>query len=399
MTSNERLPPSVFTRVRKRDGATVYYYRYRAPGRRFRPQVTEKAGAVKKDGTRRAHNIMAARAATLLEERRIEIDNGTWVHPQERRPAPTITLRQLVDRFLKEYEPRSGSIRYYEERSKTWLAKLPAARPAVRIGSRDIERFRDSRGRKVSPSTVRKDLVALSTMFRWAQARGLVSHNPASPDLVRRPREPRKSNRRYLTHDEEAALLAKCIDWLQPIVRWALETGMDREEILLLRWTQIDEEAGVIEVPRRKTGVGRAIPLTSKLRAILKQARRVQSVTGDGRVFLGPGGKPISVHTAKSALRRAYAGAELEVPAQWKTLRHTLASRLAMADVPAAAIARMMGHTTQEVTDRYMHLSPGYLREARDRLEGPAEPDVRGGGATEGPAEQEKSLRGTRKGT
>lgn len=269
--------------------------------------------------------------------------------------------------FLEEYESRSGSNAYYAERSKIWLEKLPADRPVQQITAADIERFRNVRGRKVSASTVRKDLVALSTLFRWAMARRLIADNPADPSLVRRPPEPRH-DRGYLTKDEEEALLAACADWLRPVVEWCLATGMDREEVLELSWRQVDEEAGYISAPRRKTGVARMIPLTGDVKAILERAKKLRTVTGGLQVFLGPDGRRIHREAAKTALRRAYTAAGLEVRGQWKILRHTLASRLAMAGVTAAAIARLLGHTTQEITDRYMHLSPSYLAEAREAL-------------------------------
>lgn len=36
------------------------------------------------------------------------------------------------------------------------------------------------------PSTIRKDLITLGTMFRWAEAMGLCTGNPADPKVVKR---------------------------------------------------------------------------------------------------------------------------------------------------------------------------------------------------------------------
>lgn len=210
---------------------------------------------------------------------------------------------------------------------------------------------------------MRKDLASLGKLFRWAEARGYVQGNPAAPERVSRPAEP-KAHRGYLTDDQEAALLAVCDPWLSRVVRWAIGTGMDRSEVLSLSWDAIDTQAGVITAPRSKTGTDRRIPINSTLRGLLAEARRVRSVTAAGRVFLDDDGQPISVERVKSSLRRAYPRAGLPLRAPFKVFRHTFASRLVMAGVDAPTVARLLGHSTLAVTDAYMHLSPNHLRRA-----------------------------------
>src|SRR4029453_16183624 len=93
---------------------------------------------------------------------------------------------------------------------------------------------------------------------------------------------------------------------------------------------------------------------------------------GEGaRVFLGSPGAPLTVECVKSALRRAYADAELPIPTAgpFKVFRHTFGSRLAMKGHSAQAIARLMGHTTTAITDTYMHLSPSHLRDVMASLD------------------------------
>ena len=71
----------------------------------------------------------------------------------------------------------------------------------------------------------------------------------------------------------------------------------------------------------------------------------------------------------QTALRRAYDRSGVEVKAPFKIFRHTFASRLVMAGVDAPTIARLLGHTTLAVTDAYMHMSPGHLHNAMEKLE------------------------------
>jgi integrase len=52
----------------------------------------------------------------------------------------------------------------------------------------------------------------------------------------------------------------------------------------------------------------------------------------------------------------------------WHDLRHTFASRLAMAGVSMRHIADLMGHSEIQTTMRYAHLAPGHLADAVEKL-------------------------------
>lgn len=52
-------------------------------------------------------------------------------------------------------------------------------------------------------------------------------------------------------------------------------------------------------------------------------------------------------------------------------LRHTFASCLAMQGVSIGAIRRLMRHATSQMTDRYAHLSPDYLKDEAEKICGP----------------------------
>jgi integrase len=53
----------------------------------------------------------------------------------------------------------------------------------------------------------------------------------------------------------------------------------------------------------------------------------------------------------------------------WHDLRHTTASRLAMAGVDLYTISRILGHSDVSMTMRYAYLSPGFLQEAMSKLD------------------------------
>ena len=59
----------------------------------------------------------------------------------------------------------------------------------------------------------------------------------------------------------------------------------------------------------------------------------------------------------------------------WHDLRHTFASRLAMAGVPILAIQEALGHKNIAMTVRYAHLAPDFMADAVEKLV-PQEPST-----------------------
>jgi site-specific recombinase XerD len=80
-------------------------------------------------------------------------------------------------------------------------------------------------------------------------------------------------------------------------------------------------------------------------------------VTEDGRPFI------------RKAIRRWFEEAIFKAGIEdfsWHCLRHTFCSRLIMAGVPLKTAQELMGHKTIQMTARYAHLAPEYLRNAAD---------------------------------
>ena len=355
----------VHRQVRKKDAATIYFAVFTGPdGNRMKIKHKVVPGSAPQRDHQRARDA----ARNYANEQRAAVENGTWTDPRDERLDRPLTFEALVKQFLANYRTRSGQMFFYEQRSKQWLEHFGRQTPARTITVSDVDRFRRARSRIASDSTVRKDLVTLSTLSRWAQVRKLVEANPADYRLIRRPSEP-KHQRGYLTYDQEAALVGGCPPWLGRVVRWAINSGMDRQEVIDLTWGAVDELAGTVHATRSKTGVPRDVPLNGTLRSILGEAKRVRNVAGRNQVFLTDEGQPIALNAVKSGLRRAYKRAGISVAGEFKIFRHTFASRLAMSGHSAQSIARLMGHTTTTVTDTYMHLSPDHLRGVMESLD------------------------------
>ncbi len=148
--------------------------------------------------------------------------------------------------------------------------------------------------------------------------------------------------------------------WLRPLFVVALETGLSRGDLLGLRWSDVNLREGWIRVPRTKTKVEATIPLSPACRAALDECKG-RDVVG-ARVFLTEEGAPIPLGTVVRYFELAKALAGIERRFRFHDLRHSLASRLASRGVSIQIIARVLGHSSTRMAERYARPSEESLR-------------------------------------
>jgi integrase len=146
----------------------------------------------------------------------------------------------------------------------------------------------------------------------------------------------------------------------------ALHIGMRPSEQYGLDWSRVDLNRNSVSGPKTKTGKARPIRLNVVAVAAFKVLLK-RSLTGGGQVFVNIQGKPLQGY--KHWFDRAVEEAGLR-DFTWYCLRHTFASRLAMAGVDLLTISELMGHKTIQMTKRYAHLAPAHNQAAVDRLVG-----------------------------
>ena len=119
-----------------------------------------------------------------------------------------------------------------------------------------------------------------------------------------------------------------------------------------LDWAKVDLTRNFVSLPKTKTGKPRHIPLNVVPVAAFKVLQQ-RSINGQGAVFVNIQGQPLRGY--KHWFDRAGEGGGVR-DFTWYCLRHTFASRLAMAGVGLLTIAELMGHRTIQMTKRYAHL-------------------------------------------
>jgi len=222
--------------------------------------------------------------------------------------------------------------------------RVPLARRFVAsIRGMDIARFRDERLRKVTPSTVKRDLVLLGHVFEVARKEwGIHFHNPVRD--IKLPRD------RRLQAGEETRLLEACREahnpWLLPVVQLALETAMRQGELIRLRWEHIDLNRRTAHLPDTKNGESRTVPLSTTAVRVLRTLPR----SLHGQTFPG-----VTTEAIKRAYIRAVRRAGIE-NLRFHDLRHEATTRLFEKGLNIMEVASITGHKDLRMLRRYTHL-------------------------------------------
>ncbi len=149
---------------------------------------------------------------------------------------------------------------------------------------------------------------------------------------------------RNITKAEEDLLTSMDVDWLQPIITFAVSTGMRRGEIMNLEKGDIDLEGRYALIRTSKNGDPRAIPLSNRA---LEAVAKAMSVTE--KVFGEKGGERLQPANLEYNFRIAAKRAGLK-DLHFHDLRHTFATRLVRGKADLFALQKLLGHKSLEMT-------------------------------------------------
>lgn len=214
-----------------------------------------------------------------------------------------------------------------------------------------VQEFMDERLSEVSLATVQKDVSTLRAILNKAHREELLATPPRFPKF--KALEPRD---RWLTPNEEERLASCAAAHLVPLIRFAVDTGGRRAELLGLDWRQVDLARKRVVFLNTKNGENRTVRLCDRACAVLANLGPKEA----GPVFTYKGRAIRSVRTSFIAARKASGLDDV----RFHDLRHTFASRLVQAGVPLYDVGQLMGHKSLEMVQRYAHLAPDYQERA-----------------------------------
>ena len=234
-----------------------------------------------------------------------------------------------------------------------------------------------------TPRAANRALSVLSKMFSLAAAWGLAAEGTNPCRGVRKYKE--KKRERFLTRDEyrrlgqalveaemeaEAGIEGAASPYAIAALRLLMLTGCRLNEILTLRWDDIDRTAGEFRLRDGKTGA-RMVPLTPTAETVLAGIARAR---GNPWVIVG---KQPGAHlpTITADWYRLRARADLD-DVRIHDLRHSYASRALAAGESLSMIGKLLGHADIQSTARYAHLARETERLSAARVGGSIGADI-----------------------
>jgi len=329
----------------------------------------------------------AARVRTEIENR---VTGGTYSSD-----AHKVTVGEIAKRWRKaKYSPRradalrSTTTADYETALTLYILPRWGAVKMTDIRAGMLETWRNELLEKgaapdwkpLGASTVRKCLLVVGILFRYAMRDHVVSMNPAS--FVKKPTvRTRKAAEERLTPDQLAVLFGHCNGRTRVVVRLAATTGMREGGLFGLRWRDVDLKGRQVRISRQYThgkmvehgktdAASRDIGIDAKLAAELsawKLQQKPERREDDSLVIATSTGEPLSASNFLSrdfrpALKRA------GLPrVNFHSLRHTAATILASSNIPPGTVHRILGHANFATT---MKLYGGLTQEALEKAAG-----------------------------
>ena len=369
--------------LRRADGTTYYRARIRlADGSRVRVDVPAKYCTPAGGKTGRERAELYAEAAQEREDETGEL--AAKAAPRGRRGTPGAgeTADAWFDRYLPTKECGENHRRISGRNWANWITPVFGHKPMASIGRDDVEDVRDKldaaidRG-EIRHATAQNVWSTLTSALKAAYAARdrKLRVLPAPLGVILPPKKGNGRQRPWL-YPLEWELLMRCpavpIE-ARHLYAIALYSGLRPGELRALTWggdvdltariitvsKSFDETTGETKAPKTETGQ-RIVPIHENLLPLLEavQKRGGQTLAAmSGRVA----GR-FREHLALAGVtrERLTADTETEEAIDFRSLRDSHATWLALANVPHKIIQRRLGHKSGDTTDRYIKAAESF---------------------------------------
>jgi integrase/recombinase XerD len=222
----------------------------------------------------------------------------------------------------------------------------------------------------LSPSSIRRNISAVRTYFRFLLAEGALTRDPS--ERLETPKRWRTLPE-VLTVDEVSRLIAaptlddSLVFRDRAMLELAYGAGLRVSEWITIGVRDIMLEDKLVRVfgkgskerlvPIGRSAIGAVATYTRELRP------RLEKGSGKGILFLNARGEPLTRMGAWKILRRYVERARIEKRVSPHTLRHSFATHLLEGGADLRAVQEMLGHADISTTQIYTHVDREYLRQ------------------------------------
>jgi integrase len=368
---------------------------FKGTGRRFYAVKFKWNGTV----IQRRTKATTAKDARAIEGRlRSELAKGNF---GILRPSRPMTLAEFLKHDFAafnsaRFEVKPKTLNYYDYGARLLRDADIASLRLDEITSQHAAGFAAQHA-SMSPSTVNCALRTLRRALNLAEKWGKLTK---APDIELAKGE--RQRERVVTDAEFATYIALCRQPWRDVALLIRGEAMPPGECFKLRWEHITlNDGGLIRIHEGKTKARRRqLPMVPEVHRVLLDRFEQQGSPSEGWVFpSGSASGHFEQDSAKNqhaaALRGlAAAGAKVK-PFEPYCLRHTALTRFAESGCDAFTLAKIAGHSSITITQRYCHPQAEAIQNAFARLAAPdasAEPPKRQKGLPMGVTTKKRAL-------
>ncbi len=221
----------------------------------------------------------------------------------------------------------------------------------------------------LSPASIRRNVSALRTYFKFLVGEGHVQSDPS--DRLETPKRWRTLPEVLTVADVDKILGAPSLD--EPLafrdramLELAYSAGLRVSEWISIGVKDVLFEDGLVRV-FGKGSKERLVPIGRKaigaLAIYMRELRpKLEHGEGKGSLFLNSRGRPLSRMGAWKILRKYVDQAGIKKRVTPHTLRHSFATHLLEGGADLRAVQEMLGHADISTTQIYTHVDREYLR-------------------------------------
>ncbi|HSG32885.1 MAG TPA: tyrosine-type recombinase/integrase [Thermodesulfobacteriota bacterium] len=290
-------------------------------------------------------------AIKALSIRKAEMAQGKFDITQTKKP---VSIKQLCDEYFHQHSKENKRSWKRDRTTIKHFLEYFGDKNIGQLNSFVITGWRNERSKQVKKATVNRELDTIRNMFNKAVEWGYIDRSPYTGVEKYKVNN---TNLRILSKQEFALLVDAATKQFKPLLLLAVNTGMRPNEMLSLKWEDVNLDDGYLLVRDSKNYESRYIPIHKDLVRVLNE---LKSTCTNEYVFNGR-------KSYRKQWDKAFKLSGIK-PCRFYDLRHTFASNLVMSGVDIATVKELMGHKDISMTMRYSHPSPEHKKQAINGL-------------------------------
>lgn len=312
-------------------------------------------------------NVNKPQAKKILKQ--LELDNTL---KSLFKPKKDGYLYSFIDRYLQYAKTNKAPKTVKEEIRAFNLFKKFAGNIKLKdISMELIEEYKKARVAKgLKPNSTNRELAYIRILLNKAKDFGYLESVPKFK-LLKIPKQPPK----YLTHDEIISLISNASSWLRPMLIVLINTGIRTNELLNLRFEDIDLDKRCLYIKSGKTNNYRFIPINDELLKTLTWLQDYYPLPNGTKVlkrhyqqreYLFCKYDGSAINSISKSFKNACTKAG--VKATPHMLRHTFASQLLAQGLDLVSIKEILGHSQISTTLIYTHTLDKHKKDYLNKL-------------------------------